>query len=274
MKTHFFGKEIELKIEAIIIAGTVFILLGCLIGSVLFKDNSDIIIESGEESTPAGVSTLSAIQAATETEQGDGITSDEVKTKETIKIYVVGCVKKPGIVTIEKGQMLDDAVREAGGLTEDADSESINMVYVLNENVMLYIKSKKETDQMEAEQKEPEKDTKQTKQVLSVKDPAPNKDLGMGAVIIKDSGYSTEIIGNAGASENDGMPEGNNSFVNINSADAKELDTLPGIGEATARDIIAFRESNGGFKKIEDIMKVPRIKQNRFNSIKDYITVD
>ena len=62
--------------------------------------------------------------------------------------------------------------------------------------------------------------------------------------------------------------------MNINTADAAELDTLPGIGEVTAGDIIAFREKNGPFKKPEDIMKVPRIKQSRFDSIKDFIIVD
>jgi competence protein ComEA len=46
------------------------------------------------------------------------------------------------------------------------------------------------------------------------------------------------------------------------------------VGEATARDIIAFRAKNGPFWKIEDIMKVPRIKQNRFESIKEFISVE
>jgi len=63
-------------------------------------------------------------------------------------------------------------------------------------------------------------------------------------------------------------------LVNINTAGVDELDTLPGIGEAKARDIIAYREKHGRFGRIEDIMKVPGIKQNRFESIKDFITVD
>ena len=50
--------------------------------------------------------------------------------------------EEAGIVTLTKGQMISDAVREAGGLTEDADADNINMVYTLNENVMLYINQK------------------------------------------------------------------------------------------------------------------------------------
>lgn len=63
-------------------------------------------------------------------------------------------------------------------------------------------------------------------------------------------------------------------IVNINTADISGLCTLPGIGESRAGDIIAYRESGGGFKKIEDIMKVPGIKEGAFQKIKDKITVE
>lgn len=49
--------------------------------------------------------------------------------------------------------------------------------------------------------------------------------------------------------------------------------TLSGIGESKAEDIIRYREESGGFKKIEDIMKVPGIKNAGFQKIKDRITV-
>ena len=62
-------------------------------------------------------------------------------------------------------------------------------------------------------------------------------------------------------------------LVNINTAQVSELTTLPGIGESRANDIISYRESNGGFKKIEDIMNVPGIKEAAFSRIKDYIKV-
>lgn len=61
--------------------------------------------------------------------------------------------------------------------------------------------------------------------------------------------------------------------VNINAADADLLMTLPGIGEAKATAIIEYRESNGDFKTIEDIMNIPGIKNAVFSKIKDKITV-
>ena len=61
-------------------------------------------------------------------------------------------------------------------------------------------------------------------------------------------------------------------LVNINSADETLLCTLPGIGESRAGDIIAYREAEG-FTCIEDIMKVPGIKQSTYDKLKDKITV-
>jgi len=61
--------------------------------------------------------------------------------------------------------------------------------------------------------------------------------------------------------------------VNINTAGISELTTLPGIGESRAKDILDYREKNGGFKKPEDLMKVPGIKEGTFNKLKDLIKV-
>jgi len=61
--------------------------------------------------------------------------------------------------------------------------------------------------------------------------------------------------------------------VNLNTATREELMTLKGIGEAKADDIIAYRESHGGFQKIEDIKKISGIKDAAFEKIKDDITV-
>lgn len=61
--------------------------------------------------------------------------------------------------------------------------------------------------------------------------------------------------------------------VNINTASADELMKLSGIGESKAAQIISYREKNGAFKKIEDIMNITGIKEGVFGKIKDDITV-
>lgn len=62
-------------------------------------------------------------------------------------------------------------------------------------------------------------------------------------------------------------------IVNINTASAEELCTLPGIGASRAADIVRYREKNGAFQTIEDIMKVSGIKQNAYDKLCDKITV-
>lgn len=61
--------------------------------------------------------------------------------------------------------------------------------------------------------------------------------------------------------------------VNINTASAEELDTLPGIGPAMAQRIIEFRETEGAFTAIEDIKKVKGIGEAKFEKMKDKICI-
>lgn len=72
--------------------------------------------------------------------------------------------------------------------------------------------------------------------------------------------------------DNSNIPE-KSDIVNINTAGLKELVSLYGIGEVKARAIIAYREDNGLFQSIEEIMKIKGIGKATFERIKDYITI-
>ena len=61
--------------------------------------------------------------------------------------------------------------------------------------------------------------------------------------------------------------------VDLNTADIQELMGIPGIGEAKAKSIIAYREQNGSFQSAEDVMKITGIKEGLYSRMKDYITV-
>jgi competence protein ComEA len=67
--------------------------------------------------------------------------------------------------------------------------------------------------------------------------------------------------------------ESSSKYININTADEATLDSLPGIGASKAKNIIAYRESNGGFKSVEELMQIEGIKEGVYNKIKDMITV-
>ena len=62
--------------------------------------------------------------------------------------------------------------------------------------------------------------------------------------------------------------------LNLNSATARELEALPGIGPSLARKIIEFREKKGGFKRIEELLAVPGISEKRWRILKDKVTVE
>lgn len=61
--------------------------------------------------------------------------------------------------------------------------------------------------------------------------------------------------------------------INLNTASLNELDTLPGIGPVTSQKIINYREKNGPFTKVEDLLKVPGIGDKLFSQLKDLITL-
>ncbi len=232
-------------------------------------DNSTV------NSGTAGVSLESAATNAANNTNIDSSGQNELAGEDMINIYVVGCVKNPGIVQLKKGQLIDDAIKKAGGATSDADLNTINLVYKLNENLMLNILPKAGTG---AATKATTgtgtgagtgATTKATTNVSSKTAATTNasnasQEAGAGVLITRDSG---------GSVVNETM-EKTNAKVNINTATAAELDTLPGIGEATAGDIIDYREKNGAYKQIQDIMKVTGIKESKFNKIKDHITVE
>lgn len=62
--------------------------------------------------------------------------------------------------------------------------------------------------------------------------------------------------------------------ININSASAKQLAKLKGIGEKMSERIIKYRQDNGPFMSIEEIMKVSGISEKKFEDIKDYISIE
>ena len=69
-------------------------------------------------------------------------------------------------------------------------------------------------------------------------------------------------------------PAGSGGLININTADASQLTTLPGIGPVRAQNIINYRETQGLFTSIEQLTNVPQIGAGTLNNVRDFVTVN
>lgn len=156
------------------------------------------------------------------------------KENKTIMVDISGEIITPGVVKLPEGSRIIDAITAAGGKTEDADLSKVNLAYILDDGVQLYIPRYNEKLEKEIVQTEP----------------------GVGII---QEGINT-------TSKKD-------SKVNINIANKEKLATLPGIGEGTAEKIIEYRSKTGKFKTIDEIKKIPGIGESRFKSLKDKITI-
>ena len=98
----------------------------------------------------------------------------------------------------------------------------------------------------------------------------------IGLLIAKETGHTTIVLARQWQDKysitETQLPE-TAGLININSADAEALTSLPGIGAGTAEKIIAYRQKNGAFIVLEDLLKVEGIGKSTLNKIRNYITV-
>ena len=149
-------------------------------------------------------------------------------------VHVTGAVVSPGLYELDSGARVADVVAHAGGFTEEAAQESVNLARLLADGEQIYIATRQQVDEG-----------------------------GVGAASVPGMSNGSSGKPNGGAA----------GLVNINTANEAELETLPGIGESTARKIVEDRQSNGMFSTIEDLMRVSGIGAKKFESIQALICV-
>lgn len=163
------------------------------------------------------------------------LTAEESSEAEPVIVHICGAVKAPGVYELEEGSRVMDAVNAGGGFLPEAAQDSCNLAEPVTDGCQIYIMTKQESLEEE-----------------------------------KASGIRQ-------AGRMDGVPAAasvtGEGLVDLNTADKAALMTLPGIGESRADDILEWRSKNGGFQRIEDIMKISGIKKGAFEKIKDKITV-
>ena len=209
----------------------------------VFKGSGDITLQGFKSGKTASVTETTAPDDLYQ-ETGIQVTVQDtapstVETVRLISVYICGEVRNPGIYEAPLGVMLNDIIEDAGGLTENASVNNINLVYQITGNMSIYIPSEDEI-----------------------------KNGFTGGDIIRQDGVY--VWGNSSGGSFD--PGGSTLMVNINTAALDELKSLPGIGEVTAQAIIDYRNTTP-FSAIEDIKNVTGIGDSKFNRIKDYICV-
>ena len=157
---------------------------------------------------------------------------EQEPVQEIIIVDIKGAVKNPGVYQAEADMRVIDIIDSAGGLSEAADPDRVNLSQRVTDQMVIYIPAVgEESDRPLA---------------------APENTL---------TGQEGEI------------EEVETEKVDINAADAVLLQTLNGIGEKKAALIIAYREENGSFQTIEEIMEVSGIGEKTFEGFKNLITV-
>lgn len=262
----------------LILCGTLFLtgLTGCKSREAQFlidglqEAKAEVDAESSEEKTSGQKSKKDTDEknADTEDRQNDDGSSAESRKKqaesdgsdagngteinstgetqpEMIYVDVCGAVANPGVFQLAAGSRVFQAIEAAGGYLPEAVQNCVNRAGVLTDGQQLYILTQEEME----------------RQGL---DPAEMAGASDG-----------QMNGSAGTGQNTGMNAQvqQDNRININTADEAQLTTLTGIGATRAQAIIAYREENGPFAAIEDIMNVQGIKEGTFAKIKDEIVV-
>jgi len=148
-------------------------------------------------------------------------------------IHITGAVKNPGVYQLKSTDRIVDAVKIAGGETEEANLDLINLAALLKDGQKIIVPYKIYTEN--------------------------------GEEISNNINNNTEVMYSSSSSIS--------GKININTANANILQTLPGIGPVLSERILEYRNQNGLFGIIDDIKDVSGIAEKKFEGIKDLICV-
>jgi competence protein ComEA len=162
--------------------------------------------------------------------------------EKNIVVDISGSVKNPGVYVLPASARIDELLKRAGGMADDADvafaSRNVNRARILTDQEKIYIPSLNDTAQGIVSE---------YKRVIDYTQPVTH--------LLTESSQSTSPSGSA--------------LVNINTAAIEELDQLPGVGAAIGQSIISKRP----YLSIDELVQRSVVKQTVFDKIKNSITV-
>ena len=185
-----------------------------------------------------------------ESAQGGGASGET-----TVRVHVAGAVNNPGVYTLPAQGRAVDAIAAASGAAADADLDRVNLAGALSDGVQIYVPHRGET--AAPAQIQPNGGTANAGQANAAN----------GASQGGTQPQPARTLIPAGSAQKGSTP------VNINTATAEELQTLPRIGPAMAQRIIAWREAHGGFRSVDELDAVPGIGPSMLENLRPLVTV-
>jgi len=149
-------------------------------------------------------------------------------------VHVVGAVRRPGVYRLGSHARVQDAVRRAGGATRHADVNAINLAALVQDGGQIVV---------------------------------PRRGAAGAAAAGGDAAAATGGGADASAA---GVPT---APINLNTATEPQLETLDGVGPATAAKILDYRRTHGGFRSVDDLDQVSGIGPKRLAALRDKVTV-
>ena len=156
-------------------------------------------------------------------------------TPAQIQVHVIGGVKNPGVVDVPEGARVGDVLQAAGGLAKNGDPGELNLAAPAVDGSQIVVGTKAK----------------------------PRGEVRVGGEAAGAPGAGSPGSSNASAS----------GTISLNTANAAQLETLPGVGPVTAAKIIAWREAHGKFTNVTELQEVPGIGPKTYAEIAPHVRV-
>lgn len=179
----------------------------------------------------------------------------------TVRVHVAGAVNNPGVYTLPAQGRAVDAIAAASGAAADADLDRVNLAGALSDGVQIYVPHRGET--AAPAQIQPNGGTANAGQGTAANGASQNGSAQNNAA----QPQPARTLTSSGNAQKGSTP------VNINTATAEELQSLPRIGPAMAQRIIAWREAHGGFRSVDELDAVPGIGPSMLENLRPLVTV-
>ena len=190
-------------------------------------------------SAVSGIANEISREEANEEANEESETNANSTPNETWYVDIKGAIKVPQVVPVTPGMRVHDVVEMAGGVTGEADQSQVNLAQLVTDQMVIYVPKVGEEVSPSTE------------------------------ALVADSKVTESAVSE---SSGDGTSDGD--LVNINTADTTMLQTLSGIGEKRAADIINYRETNGLFETVDDLDQVSGIGEKTMEKLRPLITVN